>query len=285
LLGTAKVYFANTKAGITADTSVASLIPLAEGALAADFNEAEAIEIAESDLEKSPTDQATFAAAPPEAAKPKSYDVWKKSFADWLFRTQTLEVFSAPSLKLTSKSNESERDFRARLAQSAREMRDEFAEKLRQKFASKYATLNERIRKAEAAVEREKAQAQSSTMGTILQVGTSILGAFLGRKKVSVTNLGKAAGAAKSVGRTYEQRQDVDRAEQNVEAAKAELARIEEEFNAETARHAAQVEEMLADVQTVAVKPKKTDITVRVLGLCWVPFWQSEDGRATAAWK
>jgi hypothetical protein len=285
LLGTARVYFANTRAGVTAETSIAALTPFADGVVAADFHEAELIQLEETDLEKSPADGASFSAPPPQAANPKSYDVWKKSFVDWLYRTQTLELFSNPSLKITSTAGENERDFRARLVHKAHELRDEFATKLRQKFAAKYATLNERIRRAEQAVERERAQASSSTLGTMIDVGASILGAFLGRKKVSATNLGRAAGAARKVGRTVEQRQDVNRAEANVEAAQAELERIEEQFNAETARHASEVEEMLADVQTVSIKPKKTDITVKTLGLAWAPRWQLPDGSTRPAWQ
>jgi len=285
LLGTAKVFFANTKAGITVDTSVAAITSLNDSAVVADFADAQTIELTEADLERTPVDGAAFSAVPSEAAKAKSYAVWKKTFSDWLYRTQQLEVFSCPGLKLTSKGGENKRDFQARLQQAARELRDDFADKLRTKFAAKYATLNERIRRAEQAVEREKAQAQSSTFGTMLSVGTSILGAFLGRKKISATNLGRAGSAAKSVGRTYEQKQDVNRAEENVEAAQAELARIEEDFNAETARHSAELEEITREVEPIAIKPKKTDITLRVLGLAWLPHWETPGGTSTAAWK
>ena len=277
LVATAKVYFADSKSGVTAETDVTATCALDRGsAVVADFATAETVDLTESDLQKQPIDGAAFETPPTEATNPKSYDVWKKSFADWLYRTQQLEVFSCPPLKLSSRAGESERDFRARLQQAARELRDEFAEGLRKKYAGKFATLNDRIRRAEQAVERERAQAQTSTIGTVLSVGSSILGAFLGRKKVSATSIGRAAGAARSAGRTLEQRQDVDRAEANVEAARGELARIEQEFADETARHSAEVEGMLHDVRTVAIKPKKTDIRVRMLALGWSP--QISDG-------
>jgi len=285
LLGTAKVFFANSKAGITADASVAAVTLLSEGVVMADFADAETIELDERDLEKQAMDGARFASLPSEAAKSKSYAVWKKTFTDWLFRTQELQMYACPALKVTSRAGESERDFRARLQQTARELRDDFADKLRAQFASKHATVVEQIRKAEQAVERERAQAQSSGIGAVLSVGTSILGAFLGRKKVSTTNLGRAGTAARSVTRSYEQRQDVNRAEENVEAAQAKLARLEAEFNEKTDRYAAELEEKLADVTTVAIKPRKADITVRLLGLAWAPEYQTGDARAVEAWK
>jgi hypothetical protein len=33
------------------------------------------------------------------------------------------------------------------------------------------------------------------------------------------------------------------------------------------------------------VKPKKTNITVRVLALAWVPYWELADGSVKAAWE
>jgi len=32
------------------------------------------------------------------------------------------------------------------------------------------------------------------------------------------------------------------------------------------------------------VKPKKTDISIQLLALCWVPYWTSSDGKATPAY-
>ncbi len=35
----------------------------------------------------------------------------------------------------------------------------------------------------------------------------------------------------------------------------------------------------------VQIRPKKTNITVRVLALAWAPWWKSTDGKLTSAWK
>jgi hypothetical protein len=56
-------------------------------------------------------------------------------------------------LDQTSNADESERDFRVRLQRSAREARDDAAEKLKRKYAPKFAALEERKRRAEQAVD------------------------------------------------------------------------------------------------------------------------------------
>lgn len=119
---------------------------------------------------------------PSEAGKVKSYGIWSRSFADWLFKNQKIELFKSPSLKTLSKPNESERDFRIRLQEASREERDQLVERLRQKYAPKIAALEERIRRAEQAVAREEEQAKQQKLQTAISFGTALLGAFLGKK-------------------------------------------------------------------------------------------------------
>ena len=52
-------------------------------------------------------------------------------------------------VKLTSRAGESERDFRLRLAQAARESRDAAVEKLRASYAPQVARLTQRVQTAE----------------------------------------------------------------------------------------------------------------------------------------
>ena len=73
--------------------------------------------------------------------------------------------------------------------------RDEISESLRKKYAPKIAALQEKIRKAEQAVERETSQAKQAGMQTAVSFGATLLGAFVGRKKVSSSTLSKATTA------------------------------------------------------------------------------------------
>ena len=102
---------------------------------------------------------ARFADLPPAATKAKNYAAWQKDFGTWLYQTQKLSILRSPATGLTSNAGESERDFRTRLQQGAREQRDAVAETLRQKYAPKLAALQERLRRAQQAVERQQAEA------------------------------------------------------------------------------------------------------------------------------
>jgi phage terminase Nu1 subunit (DNA packaging protein) len=101
---------------------------------------------------------------PEVARRPKSYDEWAKAFARWLRTSQELRLFQYPAFKEVSRPDESERDFRIRLQQRAREQRDAQVEALRRKYATRMATLRDRLARAQAALAREKAQQQQQQL-------------------------------------------------------------------------------------------------------------------------
>ena len=163
-----------------------------------------------------------------------------------------------------------------------REERDLAVEKLRQKYAPKVTALHEQLRKAEQRKAKEEEQAKSQTWGTMLTVGSSLLGAFLGKRTLSVTNVSKAATAARSAGKLAKERTDIGYAEENLEAVQQRLAALEAEFKAETEKLSAHVDPTAIELEEVTLQPKKSDITISQVALVWVPWSMPSDGEATA---
>jgi hypothetical protein len=242
-------------------------------------------DLAVADLEQNPEEGAQFLALPASASKAKSYSDWSKDFGGWLFRTQKVELFKSPSTKEVSKPGESERDFRVRLQQTGREQRDKGAETLRQKYASKIATLQDRIRRAELAKEKQQAESRSSQVQAAISVGASILGAFLGRKTISASNIGRATTAVRSAGRVVKESQDVGAAEENVVVLQQQLADLEAQFKSESETLAAATDPLNEKLETISIKPTKANIAVKLVALAWTPHWRDSKGALTAAWS
>jgi hypothetical protein len=285
LLGASQVRVSDSKAGIDVTQNVTVLAPISDGAVAVDWNRAVEAGLALADLESSPADGAQFVSVPSAASKAKSYEAWNKDFAGWLFRTQKVDLFKSPSTKEVSKPGESERDFRVRLQQSGREARDKQSDSLRQKYAPKIAALQDRIRRAGQMVERQQAESRSSQMQAAISVGASILGAFLGRKTVSATNIGRATTAIRGAGRAIKESQDVGRAEENVSALQQQLADLEDQFKTETDALAAATDPLNEKLETVSLKPTKANIAVKLVALAWTPHWQDGKGVLTQSWQ
>jgi DNA helicase HerA-like ATPase len=279
LLGYAHVFFADSKSKVEVDESLAWLTPLATPVR---WHDIEPIDVPETDLDREPAAGAQFGSISGEALKPKSYDAWKKALAERLYRTRRLQIFRSPGLKQFSQAGESERDFRIRLQIAAREERDALTAKLRDKYAPKVSALQERIRKAEQVVARESEQSERSTLDTAITVGTSIFGALFSRRKVSATNLGKAATAAKGATRSMKEAGDVARARETVAALRQQLAELEDRFTLDLQELHSKIDPLTEELQTVELKPKKSDVHVGLVALAWVPYWQHEGQRVAA---
>jgi len=285
VLGAAQVRFTDSKAGLDSTQEVTALVRITTEAIPVNWDGANLSEIAASDLESAPVEGAGFAELPAAAGKAKAYEDWRKEFAGWLFRTQALTLYRSPSIGVLSHSGESEREFRIRLQQSGREQRDAMTEALRQKYAPKIAALQERIRRAEQSLTRESQEVTAQGIQTVISVGATLLGAFLGRKTVSTSTLGRATTAMRGAGRVLKEREDVGRAQESVASLQQQLAALEAEFKGEVAAAATAADPLGETLETLSVRPTKSNVTVRLVTLAWTPWWVPKGGDPVAAWK
>jgi hypothetical protein len=275
LLGAAEVRYSNSKT-VEMTQQLSLLAAFADGPADLDWSQATSIDLPVDDLESEPEANAQFAEVPADATKAKSYATWRKDLASWIYRNQRLELLESPSLEIVSNPGESERDFRVRLQQLAREQRDEAVEKLRQKYAPKFEVLEDRKRRAEQAVEREAEQAKGQKVQTAISFGATLLSSFLGRKRTSMSTLGRATTAARGVSRSMKESSDVDRAQENVEAVSQKLADLEADFQAETKALEQSLDPQTEQLEKVSLKPTKANIAVKVLTLAWAPYWNDK---------
>jgi hypothetical protein len=285
ILGCGQVYYHDTKSGASATVPVSLLTAITTEAVAVDWHEATRVELSPDDLEKDPAPGARFDPLPAPATQARSYTSWTKGFVDALYRGETLAVHKSPTLKEWSQPGESERDFRVRLQQKAKEERDAQLDRLRARYAPKLAALEEKIRKAELAVERETAQARSAGLSSFVRVGTTVLGAFLSKKSFSTSTINKAGTAARNVGQTMKENTDVAAAERTAASFREQYFNLESAFRKEARELERKIDPLTEPLETVALKPKKANISAKLVALVWTPFWAGPDGTATSAWE
>ncbi|MCA9189032.1 MAG: type IV secretion system DNA-binding domain-containing protein [Pirellulaceae bacterium] len=272
LLALAKVHFVDTRRGLAADEELALLTELNTGAFGIDWESAEPLELDPSDLETEPlTTSASYGDVPTEAAKAKSYATWKKALADHLYRSRRYELYRCQDLSAISEPGESERDFRIRLAERAREERDAEVAKLREKYEPKIRTLEERLQKAEMRVERERQQASGAKLQSAINFGATVLSAMFGRKTFSSTTIGRAASTARGMGRMREQQEDVDQARQAVDNYEDQLEQLENDMQRDVEELSDRFAPHNLPMEVLQLKPRKTDVDVRHVALAWVP--------------
>ena len=271
ILGAARISFTDPKLGVQESRDVVYAAPINDGPVPVDWQDAERIDVPPGDLQHEPSSpQATFEQVPPSAQQKRSYAAWQKSFGQWLAHTERLELFRHRGTKLTSTGGESERDFVARVHDARRAARDAEVETIRRKYGPKRDTLAERLRKAEAAVEREQQQASEQKTQTVLSVGAAAIGALFGRKTMSSGTLGRATTAARGMGRSMKEAGDVKRATETVDAVRQQLEAFDAMVVEQTQEIAAKYDAPL-DIERVPLTPKRGQIAVQFVALGWRP--------------
>ena len=263
-----RAHFVDAKAGMDAWEDWYYLAPLRDGDI--DWATAEVSNASAVDLRDEPAPEATYDDLPGTVTSGKAQAQFQKSLADYIYRAVSVTLYRCPSLKMTAAPGGTEGDFRAHLSQALREQRDQSVEALRRKYATRLAALQDRQRRAGERVGREKAQASSTTMASALSVGGGLLGAlFGGGRRSSVFT--QAASAARSVGRIGKERTDIANAEAELASVQEQSAALENELANEIAALESSFDAASLKVESVAVKPRKSDIGVADVALVWHP--------------
>jgi hypothetical protein len=276
LYGAARVQYTDAKRGIDVTRSLQAIVTFASGPIPVDWeNSEETRQQPEGLTAPSASVQARHHPLPPAALDKKRYVAWTKDFEKWIARAQPLKIYSVPALKMVSRPDESERDFQARIQLAGREGRDAAVGKLRQKYATKVARATEKARKAEDALAREQQQSSQQKMQTAVSLGATMLGALMGRRAVSLSTLGRATTAARGIGRSAKEAQDVVKSQERLQEAQAELAALEADLQREVAALDGGASGPAA-VETIEIKPKRGGVDVRVVALAWKPVDRAE---------
>jgi NADH dehydrogenase/NADH:ubiquinone oxidoreductase subunit G len=263
--------YSDAKLGVDEARDVAVITPIGEGVVPVDWELAEPAPFSVRDLSRQAGKPFPFASVAPAATRPKKFAQWQKDFTRWARRSQSLELLRSDRAKLTSHVEEAEGDFRIRVQAALREARDTAVEKTRQKYASKLAAAEDRLRRAEAAVQREEQQASQSKMQAGVSLAATIAGALLGRRAVSASTLGRATTAARGMGRIGREAQDVDRAKANVAALGETRDRLAADVAREMQQVAASFGASAEEFSRVLIKPKRGAVSVQVVALVWIP--------------
>ena len=156
VLGVAQTRFLDAKAKVDYLEDAVLAAPVKDDSMPVEWEESFELKVDPNDLENEPVEGAEFAPLPADAAKPKCYTAWNKALVTWIYANRKLELHSSPASSECSQPGEDEGQFRARMQHGMREQRDAAVEKIRQKYASKINTLQDRLRRAQQSVTKEQ---------------------------------------------------------------------------------------------------------------------------------
>ena len=284
LIAAADMLFNSARYHIEQEKSALFAVEFEDGPVNVDWDNCDAISLGLDRLQSKGKDDATFAACPSCAAVAKNYTAWGREFKQWVRQNETITLYRSKKFALTSEAGETEGDFRARLQVAANEKRDQAVAKIRKRYASKTTTLENRLLRSQQAVERESQQASKKKLDTAVSFGTAILGAVLGRKRISSASAGKFGTAIRSASGARKESADIKRAEETVRKVKADMEALSRELKKEVAALETGFNAQSDELKEIVVRAKTTDIHVPLIGLAWMPYKTDDGGRLTPAW-
>ena len=209
---------------------------------------------------------AAFVAPPAGSVGKAVFRSYAKQIRTHVYQTRPMSLWRCKALKLQSKPGETKSEFASRVQMAAREDRDAGVEALRARFAKKIKGMQERARRAEARVDREKSQYDQQKLQTGISMGATVLGAIFGRG-----GFGRATTAARGAGRVARELEDVQSAEAELRETKEAIRALEIEVEEEARAYLAEREDNIAELEELVVRPRKSDIAVTGLKLGWKP--------------
>ena len=271
LLGLAGLHYNRVSLGVDTWQDVAVLAPI-DDARATDPWAGAGVLPGIPELDLPAPVSARYAPLPAGSIGTKQRRRWASQLKALLYRERPLQLYRIPALKLTSSPGESEADFRIKVREEARESRDAAVAKVRDKYRRRVDSIEGKLATARSRLEREQSQYDSQRLESAVSVGSTILGALLGRR----TTGSKASTAARQVGRASTQRDDVKRAERSLEELHEQLAQIETELGEKLDQVRADWAVDALEIEEVTLSPRKSEISVELVALAWVPETETD---------
>jgi len=271
LVGQAKVYFANRTYAVDQEKKISVNLPGIEGRGLVRWLDFQHDPIDMQATESRPLPNATFGDLRYPFDDEKNIASLSKDFQEWIYRDNSLTLYTNDALKLTSKPDESREDFENRCAHATRSGQSDAVRKIEDKYEKLRKAIEARKMKEEIELEKDKKilnQRRMEEAGTGL---STVISLFSGRKKSISSSLTKRrlTSTAKS---------NVEESELMIEEYNKQLAELDEKMKEEIDAYQESAQDAAGTVREVTINPLKKDIVPEFFGLGWLPHYAFKDG-------
>ncbi len=261
-----RVRFYNQSKNVDQQEEINLKLPVSRDSVEIDFNAASPNDD-NSLYDQKPFERARFAPLPPFLEKMKDMKVIEDKFKNYLYDTRRIELYHCKELKILSEPGEELSHFKSRMSDLIKEEKDKAIEKLTEQYAKKEEKLEKDSIKLQEKLEKEETDVKSASTESALSIGSSLLGVLLGRTKVGTLNTGVTG--LKRASRILKEKKDVERVKKNIENLASDIQELEEELKQSIEDMSEQFEIDNYKIETVSIKPKKSDIFGLSAALLW----------------
>ncbi len=273
LMGTATVRFVKQSQSVDETREICLRLSATEEDKEFDWQQAEDADFAIDDCEEMAQSGSRYAPVSPMFSGLKNMRSLEKELDDFLYHSMKIPLLKVASLKLHSIPGETGAQFNKRLADILREKREVEVDKVQERYGKKQRTLETRLDKAYARVDKEKGDVRAKGIDTALSIGMTIFGALFGRKGLSVSTANRTVRSARGAGRILKEREDVGRAEDAVALVQENIDDLALEMQEKIAALADRFDPAQYTPTVINITPRHSDIYNLELRLVWEPVF------------
>ena len=218
-----------------------------------------------------------FLSVPDSLNTEKEFKVLEDNFEDHLYACERHVIHEHEKLDLYQMSGESDEAFRMRVAQAAREERDEALDEIQERYEDKFDRIKERMRKEQQDIAEAEAEVSARRTQEMVNVAETLFSVFVkGRRR----SFGTAATKRRMSARASQKLQE---AEEDLEELHIDLEDLEQELKSKLDELTREWENIANDISEKEVKPRRTDIQIEKIMLVWYPYWINNKGDKVSA--
>ena len=214
-------------------------------------------------LESDAPAKAKFEEVPGFMQKSSWWSTQEKEFEHWIYETDTVSVRSNKELGISAGPEMSEEAVKEAIRKAAQEQADKESKKLETSFKSKKKTLEGKIDRQQAKVDKYEKELTSRGLDAAMRVGKTLLNLASNKKLTGVSSsMTKARMTSDAKGR-------LDEAKETLEGYQEDLKELQQTF--EDNKQAA-LDKWMAEVDNfdeVKLTPTKQNIRITYFGIGW----------------
>lgn len=135
--------------------------------------------------------------------------------------------------------------------------------------------LEKKLVKEQRELEEDKADYSARKRDELLSAGETLVGmlGIFGKRKR--TGLSAASRKRRMTSRAKE---DIQESVAEIAALEEEMAELKDKLAGDAEDVTARWEDLVDEITTFAVKPRRTDVRTDIVAVAWAPFWETNTG-------
>jgi hypothetical protein len=228
--------------------------------------------------EDQPDERGQFGELPSELSRDKSYAVFARHLKEHFYREQELTLYECQLLGEISRPDETEDDFRSRLAPVLEARLRTELEKLEKNHTAKLADAQSQLQRARTRLSTQRWQF-FTRLGGILWVAVDTVMSAVGRGLP-----GRRRSLDPAFRSVVTERGQQATAQESVDKALRDIERLKQEHQEKCSSLTASYRPSALQIESIELKPQKNDIEVDQVSLVWLPWRVDRTGAAESVY-